>query len=161
MNLKRFWTSSGRKWDCRKARRDHFNGAYRLRLCFGKSIDARNFGYEVSFTPVRPRVQTVGVEVGSQDSLWDGNVRAIFLGGKSHGSVAFSNSCISGGDIILGKSKAIKSKEHERRGDERNLSEARRRRESFNENQRKAERNRARDKKLIHNSWLSDKCFPS
>ena len=85
-----------------KARRDHFSGAYRLRLCFGKSIDARNFGYEVSFTPVRPRVQTVGVEVGSQDSLWDGNVRAIFLGGKSRGSVTFGNPPFSGGKSYYG-----------------------------------------------------------
>ena len=59
-------------------------------------------------------------------------------------------------EIILGKIKAIKSEEHER-----NFSEERRRRESFNENRRKAERSRAKDKTLIHNGWLSDKCFPS
>ena len=36
---------------------------------FGKSIHPRNFGYDVTYA--RPPVQTVGVEVGRQDSLWE------------------------------------------------------------------------------------------
>ena len=47
---------------------------------FGKSIHARNFGYDVTSVhpSVCPPVQTVGVKMGRQDSLWDGSVRAIF-----------------------------------------------------------------------------------
>ena len=33
----------------------------------------------------RPAVQTIGVEVGMNDRLWGGVVRASFLDGKSHG----------------------------------------------------------------------------
>ena len=38
---------------------------------FGKSIHARNFGYDLTHVQsyVHPPVQTVGVEVGRQDSL--------------------------------------------------------------------------------------------
>ena len=61
---------------------------------FEKSIDARNFGYNFS---VRTPVQTVGVEVRGKTASGDGIVRAIFLGRKSRGSVAFSNPSFSGG----------------------------------------------------------------
>ena len=62
---------------------------------FGKFIHARNFW----LCHVVPPVQTLGVEVGRQKSLIyrfrrasrDRSVRAIFLGGKSRGSVAFGN----------------------------------------------------------------------
>ena len=46
--------------------REKRSGAPWVRF-FGKSIHARNFGYDVTF--VRRPVQTVGVELGRQDSL--------------------------------------------------------------------------------------------
>ena len=46
-------------------------------------MHARNFGHDVTY--VRPfipsPVQTVGVEVGKQNSLWDGRVRQFSLMG--------------------------------------------------------------------------------
>ena len=40
-----------------------------------------------AYPPVRPTVRVEG----------DGSVRAIFLGGKSHGRIAFGNLRVSGG----------------------------------------------------------------
>ena len=58
----------------------------------------------------RPRVQTVGVEVGRQDGLW---------GRESWREIARQRPAFSWGEIILVTSNGIKSrKEHERRGDE-------------------------------------------
>ena len=78
-----------------------------------------------SRTSVCPPVQTVGVEVGRQDSLWDGSVTANFLGWKLRGSVAFANprfSVFLAGNHISDEQRdkeSIKSrKKHERRGDE-------------------------------------------
>ena len=49
-----------------------------------------------SRTSARPPVETLGVEVGRQESPWDGSVRAIFLAEKSRSSVAFGNPRFSG-----------------------------------------------------------------
>ena len=112
---------------------------------------------------VRPPIQTVGVEVGRQDSLWERarSVRAIFLGGKSRGSVAFGNPRFSGGKLSISDEQRDNEQERAREKRRRNLrnsseeilerSQGMRRRENFNENQRKAERNRARDKIFIYN----------
>ena len=112
---------------------------------------------------------------GSKTAPGDGSVRAIFLGGKSRGSVAFGNPRFSGGKSLV-KSKGIKIKEQKRARERkrrglRNLrkeslerSQGRRRRGNrrrgnCNEEHCKAERNRARDKTLIYNGWLSGDVF--
>ena len=65
---------------------------------FGKSIHARNFGYDAS---VHPSVQTVG------------SVRAIFLGGKSRGSIAFCNPRFFWQEVKLVTSNEIKSRKEQ------------------------------------------------
>ena len=45
---------------------------------FRISIHGGKFGYDVTY--VHPPIQTAGVEVGKQESLWRRSVCAIFLG---------------------------------------------------------------------------------
>ena len=45
----------------------------------------RNLSMRESLVMTSAYTQTVGVEVGRKDGLWDGDVRANFLGGKSRG----------------------------------------------------------------------------
>ena len=67
---------------------------------FGKSIHARNFGYDVNVYPPASPHRLLGWKWGGRRASRGGNVRAIFLGGKSHGSVAFGNARFLAGNHI-------------------------------------------------------------
>ena len=61
------------------------------------NLSMREMLVMASRTSFRPPVQTVGVEVVTQESLWGRECSAIFLGWKSHGSIAFGNLRLFGG----------------------------------------------------------------
>ena len=124
---------------------------------FGKSINARNFGNDVTYvrrTDCRGGVgeagQPLGTKVFRQFSLAGNCVAALHLATRVY---------LAGNHI----SDEQRDKEQERLPEKRRLnlrnssqeilerSRGRRRRENFNENQRKAERIAARDKTLTYN----------
>ena len=111
-------------------------------------------------TSVRLPEQTIGVKVGRQDSLWGRDFGQFSLAGNRVAALQLATRVFLAGNHI---SDEQRDKEQERslekrRRNLRNLSEdifersrGRRRRDNFDENHHKAERNRARDKTLIYN----------
>ena len=83
---------------------------------FGTSIHARNFGNDVS---VRPTVQTVGKEVGREDSLRGRECSGNFPWQEIAWQRSIWQPTFFRWKIILVTSNEIKSrKHHKRRGDE-------------------------------------------
>ena len=143
--------SSQLNWLVAELRRaKHASGAPWVTF-FGKSIYARNFGYD--FTYVRPPVQTVGVEVGRQDSLWGREYSGNFPWREIAWQRCIWQPAFSWREIILVTSKEQERVREKRRRNLRNSRENPRKekKRKFQWNQRKAERNRTRGKTLIYN----------
>ena len=102
---------------------------------------------------VLPPVQAVGVEVGRQDNIWGRDCSGNFPWREIVWQRCISNPPLFWREIILVTSNGLNiRKEHERRSEEiLERCRGRRRREHFNENQHKAESDRARNKRLIYN----------
>ena len=122
---------------------------------FGKSIDTRNFGYDVSVgTPAR----TVGVEVGRQDRVWGQECSGNFPWREIAWQRCIRQPAFFWREILLVKSNGIRIKEQKkvrekRRQNLRNLKEeslqrirGRTRRENFNEELRTELREIEREK---------------